>query len=110
MSEEEKLDERDNNLTQKIKEFENNLAYSKNFGDYEWITIRKSCQIEYEELLNSLNKNSNITSILSKFELKTRNRTEKYIKKLNQEEFNNCLNLFIEFYQNDLKRKYLNLC
>ncbi|WP_418639533.1 hypothetical protein [Winogradskyella sp.] len=110
MSDEKNLKKTEKDLIEKIKEFENNIGYLKNFGDYEWINIRRICQIEYEYLLKNLNKNSSINSILSRFDLKARERSERFVNELNKEEFNKCMDLFIEFYKNDLKLKFLSLC
>ena len=107
--EKEKLDDRDKYLVKELNQIFVNILFSENFKDYEWLSIRNNCQIEYDFYIKEFNKNTDINNFLFRFSKSVNERVIRDITEENKFEYIKCLELFVEFYKNEIKRQYIKL-
>ena len=105
----EELENRDEYLVKELNKIIEGITLSEHFKEYDWRSIRVGCQIEFDFYLKELNKGSDLDNLIFRFEKSVNERVLKNITKENESEFEKCLKLFLEFYKNEIKRKYLNL-
>jgi len=107
--EKEELENRDKYLVKELNKIAKGITFSEHFKDYDWHSIRNGCQIEFDFYIKELDKGSDLGNLIFRFENSVNERVLKNITEGNKNEYEKCLNLFMEFYKNEFKRRYLNI-